>query len=396
MRVTSTILRPSVKETRPEDALPEKLNSGGFRPFPFCDETKRDRNSEFLFAFAAGLSDLAYAPAAYLQSVLEQEGASAISMISPAPSAGLDPTFAVAFILDRRGWLAVRGSDDGNDWAENVRMIPFYHLGFNGIWKSIRARVEAWIEEHRSEFDTLIFTGHSLGGAVTTLAARHCSQQQLPIEAVITFGAPRVGSPRFADSYNAKIVEPGSKKLGDITYRFVNLNDPVGEVPPWLMGFCHVGSPELHETPAVGISTAPGTTWSGMINLTRLERICLALDQSIVDASQGITCLTLPFLMPVKLGLQAFQNRDYHSMSVYASRIQYEIGFKNKLPNMPRATAVRTSGRAKAVIAFAILVLLLGLGLAFVFPYILMGPHAFLLIPLAYVPLLINILSGPT
>jgi hypothetical protein len=61
------------------------------------------------------------------------------------------------------------------------------------------------------------FTGHSLGGALATLAA-----DRFPgVEGLYTFGSPRVGDAGFANGFRA---------LGK-TYRFVNNNDIVSRVP---------------------------------------------------------------------------------------------------------------------------------------------------------------------
>jgi triacylglycerol lipase len=65
------------------------------------------------------------------------------------------------------------------------------------------------------------FTGHSLGGAITVLAAATFRNQ---VTAVSTYGQPRVGDRTFSDAYDAI--------LGEVTFRHVNNYDIVPHVPP--------------------------------------------------------------------------------------------------------------------------------------------------------------------
>lgn len=71
------------------------------------------------------------------------------------------------------------------------------------------------------------FTGHSLGGAMATLAAYRAQRAfpDLDVAGVVTYGAPRVGDLRFAQSYDAL-------GLGTKTVRFVLGIDPVPHLPP--------------------------------------------------------------------------------------------------------------------------------------------------------------------
>ena len=81
----------------------------------------------------------------------------------------------------------------------------------------------------------LFIAGHSLGGALAVIAAERL-RRELKIEAaaVYTFGAPRVGSSAFAQSYNAS-------GLGERTYRLIHGLDIVPTLPPSTLGFRHAG-----------------------------------------------------------------------------------------------------------------------------------------------------------
>ncbi|NET11388.1 MAG: lipase family protein, partial [Symploca sp. SIO2B6] len=80
----------------------------------------------------------------------------------------------------------------------------------------------------------LFITGHSLGGAMATVAASRLIHQDLPFTSVYTFGQPRSMSTATARIFN---VEAKSR-----VFRFQNNNDLVTRAPARLMGYSHVGT----------------------------------------------------------------------------------------------------------------------------------------------------------
>jgi len=74
----------------------------------------------------------------------------------------------------------------------------------------------------------LFFGGHSLGGALATLAALYH-----PPRALYTFGSPRVGGKDFCDKIQKSQIP---------TYRVVNSTDIIPRLPSALFGFRHVGT----------------------------------------------------------------------------------------------------------------------------------------------------------
>jgi triacylglycerol lipase len=104
------------------------------------------------------------------------------------------------------------------------------HQGFrqalnDRVWRAITARLEA-LNGHR-----VWLTGHSLGGALATLAADRLRD----VAGVYTFGSPRVGDPVFARGFNAR--------HAGRSFRFVNNRDVIVRVPPAQMidfEFAHV------------------------------------------------------------------------------------------------------------------------------------------------------------
>jgi hypothetical protein len=131
-------------------------------------------------------------------------------------------------------WAAAvfRGTADIKDWVVNVDFprVPWtsgeVHEGFKRALDEIWPRIKTVLDT----LDCPIFcAGHSLGGAVATLAA-----SMRPPRATYTYGAPLVGDTAFATSC-----------AGTPMFRIVNDRDEVPTVPPARLGFCHAG--ELHE-----------------------------------------------------------------------------------------------------------------------------------------------------
>jgi predicted GTPase len=95
------------------------------------------------------------------------------------------------------------------------------HLGFALLMEKILPKTQSLIEELKPH--KICLTGHSLGGALATLAAYRLKRQNFPISCVYTFGAPRVGDSAFASRYeDCKIPH----------FRIENKNDIVPHLPP--------------------------------------------------------------------------------------------------------------------------------------------------------------------
>ena len=95
------------------------------------------------------------------------------------------------------------------DWPEGGKV----HRGFHGAL----ARVWSHIEPSLDALDVpVLYTGHSLGGALATLAAARRAPETL-----YTFGSPRVGNAEFAATLS-----------GTVIYRYVNCCDIVAYLPP--------------------------------------------------------------------------------------------------------------------------------------------------------------------
>jgi len=104
------------------------------------------------------------------------------------------------------------------DWLGNTQV----HAGFKDAYDEI---AEVLASSLRPALGDVVFTGHSLGGALASLAAT--VRQPLVL---YTFGCPLVGDPSFA-----ALLSPAW------AYRLVDAQDVVPTVPPVELGFAHGG-----------------------------------------------------------------------------------------------------------------------------------------------------------
>lgn len=102
------------------------------------------------------------------------------------------------------------------------------HSGFLDAFEAACPALDAILASKRPE-QSLWLAGHSLGGALATLAAAHIGAEN--IEGLFTYGCPRVGDRAFV------------KTLPERNYeRFVHRDDWVTTVPPeQLLGYHHGG-----------------------------------------------------------------------------------------------------------------------------------------------------------
>lgn len=124
-----------------------------------------------------------------------------------------------------RTLVVFRGTNDALDWLTNVQIAQVdderypgrVHTGFRDaldlLWPGVQAALPA------SAAAPLFVAGHSLGGALATLAAHRLAREQRPVRSAYAYGSPRVGDYRFFTDYGASL------------YRFVNDRDVVPHLP---------------------------------------------------------------------------------------------------------------------------------------------------------------------
>lgn len=156
-------------------------------------------------------------------------------------------------ITDTEGFVAVdaentvvafRGTENQEirDWITNLGSKYYgtkvgrgrVHHGFATAWRSVRDTVVKLLESNHHQDRALWLTGHSLGGALATIASRDLPAKYKPF-GVHTFGSPRVGDPEFVKFFNVNY------------FRFVNGDDIVPHVPfqGLFVKYGHVGKRQI-------------------------------------------------------------------------------------------------------------------------------------------------------
>ncbi len=107
------------------------------------------------------------------------------------------------------------------------------HAGFNRVYNEFGQKVVSFLRQNN--IDTLHCVGHSLGGALASLAADSAKQNELVNHAnLYTFGSPRVGFSGFAKRLTTNV---GDENI----FRVHHSTDIVTFIPEW--PYTHVPSP---------------------------------------------------------------------------------------------------------------------------------------------------------
>lgn len=186
--------------------------------------------------------------------------------IAPSAAGVLADAQGFGFVFERKAFVIFRGTASGNDWKINridvltsdlgeaadrrTRKLrdaygalidklgdptPGRHVGFSIAWAALKDDVEDWLADalEDNEIDQIVYSGHSLGGAMAQVAAFDHARIEAKYErdrgiapdrvgAVVTFGAPAVGGPAFAKEYK--------RLLGDRTVLLESSGDLVPRI----------------------------------------------------------------------------------------------------------------------------------------------------------------------
>lgn len=124
--------------------------------------------------------------------------------------------------------VTFQGSNGKADWFDNLKFNKIHlnddikvHFGF--YWQFDNIQYSLYNELYKLDFNKIIFAGHSLGGALATLASTFYKNRHRDINvSCITFGSPRVGNKKFIKYFNKNI---------DESERYVNGEDSVTKLP---------------------------------------------------------------------------------------------------------------------------------------------------------------------
>jgi hypothetical protein len=129
-------------------------------------------------------------------------------------------------------FVSFRGSTNLQDFVNNLdfRLVPLdtpqskvrIHAGFHRRFRLIEASLKEAVHAQSDRFDRIIVTGHSLGGALASIASVYLANMVQKNVYCVSFGSPRVGNREFVDLFRKSV--SGSR-------RFVNSGDPVPSIP---------------------------------------------------------------------------------------------------------------------------------------------------------------------
>ncbi|KAI0471894.1 alpha/beta-hydrolase [Xylariaceae sp. FL0804] len=199
-----------------------------------------------------------YAAAAYCNAEVDDGTAIACSnnTCPDVESAGATVTATYSGILtDAKGFVAVddtnglivvsvQGSTSIRNWLTDFTFLQIscdfvdsclVHEGFATAWDEVSDDVLAALATATADNPSyaIVYTGHSLGAAVATLAAAYGREAGYAGD-LYTYGSPRVG--------NGNLVAFITDQAGG-EYRVTHLDDPVPRLPPIILNYAHT-SPE--------------------------------------------------------------------------------------------------------------------------------------------------------
>ena len=128
--------------------------------------------------------------------------------------------------------IVFRGSESLKDWFANIQTVydpgPLKntraHEGFQDALFPAVISLTSLIDEIHSQDKKIWVTGHSLGGALSSLYAGMLIENNYKVYGIYTYASPRPGDGAFVEKLNARISGPH--------YRVVNYGDIVPHVPP--------------------------------------------------------------------------------------------------------------------------------------------------------------------
>lgn len=144
--------------------------------------------------------------------------------------------------------VAFRGTDATRAWIQDLKSLVLSDwagcssrgkpcqvgAGFKEDYRSLSSKIKSRLSDiNCTKESPLVVTGHSLGGALATLALYDLADSGYNVTKGYTFGSPRVGDDVFAEAF--------AEALGSVpVFRVTNADDPVPLVPAH-SPFSHVG-----------------------------------------------------------------------------------------------------------------------------------------------------------
>jgi predicted lipase len=134
-------------------------------------------------------------------------------------------------------YVTFRGTESTQDWLQDFSVnitrdgtFGWVHDGFLDVYQLVRENVIHTVRSQLDDNTRITIIGHSLGGAMATLAAADISSELRVNASVLTFASPRVGMQEFETKFNRCI---------ENCWHVTNFLDIVPHVPPF--PYRHVG-----------------------------------------------------------------------------------------------------------------------------------------------------------
>lgn len=182
----------------------------------------------------ANLAQLSYLDSNQIVTRVSELGENvSVLQVSPEVANPFSDRSTQGFALDIGDRVVVifRGSNESADWRLNLKFhrtwgwwgSPYRGRVHKGFAQALGYAWESTVEPVLAQAADrpVVFVGHSLGGALATLAAHRVQDR---VSSVYTFGQPLVGNRRFSKSING--VCKGHY------YRIINDRDIFSRVPP--------------------------------------------------------------------------------------------------------------------------------------------------------------------
>jgi len=171
-----------------------------------------------------------------------------VAKIEPAANGTLD------HIAMKSGcMITFRGSGArAGDWIHNLKFLPkpvrgcpdcMAHQGFTDVWLKMKEGIGDVLSDLgcKAKGQHIYLTGHSLGGAIATVAGFDLDYDLYQIGGVITYNAPRVGDANFAGTFAHRLRDA-------LLYRVTYRGDVVQKLPLREWGFQHTDPEVYYET----------------------------------------------------------------------------------------------------------------------------------------------------
>ncbi len=185
------------------------------------------------------------------------------------------------------------------------------HAGFYGAYRDAQENIESALIEHLASNKIFYLTGHSLGGALATLAAYDLYNKGYTSSCIYTFGQPRVGNSQFVKNFTTR--------FNNSCFRMVHKDDAVPNTVPENVNvglvkweYSDTTTP-LYVVPDNRLATVYESTLKGIEALSKVMDAAEAHSMSNYKKTMGVNVNMNPFDSPLKY-VEGDDSTDTHNV----------------------------------------------------------------------------------